>query len=146
MRGRTDDGDAGDDPALQLRRVADPHQLSQIRTAVVEWAERVGVGPEALIDLQLAVGEAAANAVEHAYRDLPRGDVEIELALRRGGTGVPSPVVAVRVTDHGSWRPAPVTKGYRGRGLAMIRELAQHVELSGTGAGTVACFEIPLTQ
>jgi anti-sigma regulatory factor (Ser/Thr protein kinase) len=98
-----------------------------------------------VIDLQLAVGEAVSNGVEHAYREdaaeLPT--VEVDLELRSRGA---LEVVAVTVIDHGRWRPVPGLPGYRGRGLALIERLSRQFQLSTSVHGTRVCFEIPLHQ
>jgi anti-sigma regulatory factor (Ser/Thr protein kinase) len=116
--------------------------MGRIRARLHRWAVEQAVPEDVLIDLQLAVGEAVANGVEHAYRDGEPGTVDVDLALtpRRNRQRV----LRVRVADHGRWRPAPSAKGYRGRGLAMIQQLAEHVVVSATATGTQVCFEIPV--
>ncbi|MDX6719668.1 MAG: serine/threonine-protein kinase RsbW [Solirubrobacteraceae bacterium] len=47
---------------------AHPLQVATIRRAVSHVARRCGAGPATLIRLELAVSEAATNAVLHAYR------------------------------------------------------------------------------
>lgn len=144
--GRPDDigGDlAATGSALHLRHRADPAELRRIRGRIDDWAQRHGVPEGVLIDVQLALGEAVANGVEHAYRGGEPGTVEVDVEIR-----VPrrsAPVVAVRVTDHGRWRPIPLVNGYRGRGLSVIEKLARHVKILRTRGGTQVCFEIPLT-
>jgi serine/threonine-protein kinase RsbW len=127
--------------ALDLRRPADPAELRHIRGRVEEWAQRNAVPEGVLIDLQLALGEAVANGVEHAYAGTHPGTVDVHVEIdddRR------EPVVAVRVTDHGRWRPVPQVRGYRGRGLTVIERLAHSVVVERTRVGTQVCFEIPL--
>nr|WP_239028624.1 ATP-binding protein [Pseudonocardia acidicola] len=130
--------------ALRLRHPADPRELSRMRAAIGEWAQSAGIPDEVLIDLQLAVGEAAANGIEHAYRGQAAGLIEVVLEIRGTGTAGAHPVVAARVADRGRWRPTPLRKGHRGRGLILIHELAEHVSVSVTGGGTDVCFEIAL--
>ncbi len=112
--------------------------LRSIRRGVDRWAAEWGVGGDALVDLQLALGEAVANGIEHAYRPGEPGLVDVELELRDRRA------VAVRVTDHGRWRPQAAHPGYRGRGLLMIERLARAVRVRPTSGGTEVCFEIPL--
>jgi anti-sigma regulatory factor (Ser/Thr protein kinase) len=66
-------------------------------------------------DLLLAAGEAASNAIEHA--DDPR-EPFFEVLATIGAAGV-----TIVVCDHGQWREA-VPGGHRGRGMAMMRVLA----------------------
>jgi serine/threonine-protein kinase RsbW len=124
---------------LRLCHRADATELCRIRRSVRRWAQLNALSEDSLIDLQLAVGEAVANGVEHAYRNTDPGTVDVELEIRDTDG-----VVAVRVVDHGHWRPVPAVSGYRGRGLALIKQLAERVAVSPTLGGTQVCFEIPL--
>jgi anti-anti-sigma factor len=94
---------------------------------------------DAVEDLQLALGEALANAVEHAYRDQPPGDCTYAVSwLPDGG-------VDVRVEDFGTWRPVPADPGFRGRGLRLIRELSEDAVLEPSpSGGTSVRFRIPV--
>lgn len=127
---------------LRLCHSAHPAELRWIRRYVAAWADQHALPEHVLIDLQLAVGEAVANAVEHAYRDTEPGTVDVGAEIRC--TPGRDLVVAVRVTDHGSWRPVPLVRGYRGRGLMVIERLARRVVVSGSRLGTEICFEIPV--
>ncbi|MCW0216644.1 MAG: ATP-binding protein [Pseudonocardia sp.] len=132
---------------LELRHTAAPRELARIRAHIAEWAAEVGLAADGLADLQLAVGEAVANGVEHAYRGRPVGPVEVSLALHTPDRAPGAPrgsVVSVRVRDHGVWHPAPVDPGGRGRGLTMIRALADDLDVSATGAGTKVTFDVPV--
>ena len=72
-----------------------------MRRAVEKWAAAVGLPDEVLDDLQYALGEAAANAVEHAYGSTGAGEFHYTLDHRPGPDGG----VAVEVRDSGRWRP-----------------------------------------
>lgn len=128
----------GRSAVLRLIRPAHAVELRSIRRAVEQWAERSGVHEDVLMDLQLALGEAVTNGIEHAYAGDEPGTVEIELRLRD------RIAIFVRVLDHGRWRPMPAMNGYRGRGLQMIERLAGQVTVLADGTGTEVCFEIPL--
>lgn len=130
--------------ALYLRRPANPAELRHIRGRVDDWAGQHALAEDVVIDLQLALGEAVANGVEHAYLATEPGTVEVDVEIRTTGARGGAPVVAVRVADHGSWRPVPTANGYRGRGLAVIERLARRVVVSRRRHGTEVCFEIPL--
>lgn len=127
---------------LRLCYPAEPAELHRIREDVRWWAEQNKVPDPVLVDLQLALGEAVANGVEHAYRNGDPGTVDVDLEIRVDESG--GDVVAVRVADHGHWRQVPLVSGYRGRGLIMINRLAEQVVVSATRFGTQVCFEIPL--
>ena len=42
----------------------------------------------------------------------------------------------MRVVDHGHWRPIPLRKDGRGRGLAIIDQLSRGLRISTSAAGT----------
>ena len=122
---------------LRLELAAEPKELAGLRRVVARWCAQAGVDEAALTDLQLALGEAATNAVEHAYPPGAGGIVRVDLDLTSDAT------VTVRVADEGKWRPPPADPGYRGRGLALIRELARDVDVAAGPAGTVVTFRMP---
>lgn len=126
---------------LRLSYLADPRELTVLRRRVASWAQQVGLDADVLVDLQLALGEAVANGVEHAYRDAEPGRVDVDLRLRPDGPGV----VLVCVRDRGRWRPPALRRGHRGRGLHMIRQLARRVRVLTDPGGTEVSFEIPLS-
>jgi anti-anti-sigma factor len=131
-------------PPLHERIPADPAWLSRARRAVTAWAAAAGLGEAPTEDLQLALGEALANAVEHAY---PGSPGECVWSVDRAPDGG----VDVCVEDFGLWRPPPEDRGHRGRGLELIRALAEDVEVGrpagragGEGGGTVVRFRVPV--
>jgi len=135
-------------PAAQRLRMRCPAALAELRVVrrrVQRWAGGHGLPEDVVIDLQIAVGEAVSNGIEHAYTgDGPRRDdavaVEVELELRPARDGR---VVAARVTDRGRWRPVPADPGYRGRGLALIQQLSRDMQVRRTVRGTEVTFAIP---
>ncbi|MBW0089476.1 SpoIIE family protein phosphatase [Pseudonocardia sp. KRD-184] len=136
----------GDDVAVVLcRRTAPPwsrriparaEELGPLRREVERWGSACGLHDDHLYDLQIALGEAVANGVEHAF---PEGPGEVAIALARRGDGS----VAVEVGDSGTWRPAPADPGHRGRGLAVIHALARDVEVVPGEGGTRVSFRVP---
>ena len=81
---------------LELHLPAEPDVLSTVRSALRRWLRSQGAGAEAIEALVLAAGEAAANAVEHAYGLRPQ---VFDVTARREGDDV---VIGVR--DRGRWR------------------------------------------
>ncbi|MGY1640237.1 SpoIIE family protein phosphatase [Geodermatophilus sp. SYSU D00703] len=117
---------------------ADPGRLSAVRRRVTAWTRAAGLPEETAEDLQLALGEALANAVEHAYTGGAEGRCSYRVARDPDGG------VQVEVRDTGVWRPPPEDRGYRGRGLELISALAADVEVRhGEGAGTTVRFRVP---
>ncbi|MGD9528040.1 ATP-binding protein [Pseudonocardia sp.] len=142
------------DGSLHLSRPAHPAQLGYIRARVQGWAQQHRVPEGVLIDLQLALGEAVANGVEHAYTGMTAGTVDVEVRLwrtpqgsRRPDDGVAGPdpppggTITVRVADHGRWQP-PTGSAHRGRGMLVIERLARNTEIIRGRNGTHVCFEI----
>jgi anti-anti-sigma factor len=124
-------------PPLTGRRPAVATQLAPIRRTVERWARAAALPLGQLDDLQFGMGEALANAVDHAYRD----DTTGELRYRVGRLGDGS--VAVEVSDSGLWRPVPEDPGHRGRGLQMIHAVGRDVDLRHDGTGTRIRFRVP---
>ncbi|AHH97978.1 SpoIIE family protein phosphatase [Kutzneria albida] len=119
---------------LRERLPAVPAVLASMRTAVRAWARSANLAADLLDDLQLVLGEAAANAVEHAYPGVPDGEFEYELRA------LPDGAVSGRVRDFGAWRPVPADKGSRGRGLELIGKLARDSSVCRGADGTEVTF------
>jgi PAS domain S-box-containing protein len=121
--------------AERFRRIvpAQPRQLATLRQALTDWLQERGIGETDRWDVVLAVGEASANAVEHAYRDGRVGEVDIDL-LHDGAD------LLVRVTDHGTWRPPGSHSDDRGRGTAIMRSLSRDFVRTTGARGTTVTF------
>jgi anti-sigma regulatory factor (Ser/Thr protein kinase) len=121
---------------LRLTLPALPEQLRPLRRAIAGWADRAQLSTELTGDLQLAVGEAAANAIEHAYP--PQTPGEFSCVIEYTGDAH----IRVEVRDHGTWRAPPANTGFRGRGLHFIRTIADDVVLQADPGGTTVIFTI----
>ena len=110
-------------PELTLRVPATEDSLPVVRQALRSLGETVKAQAEALEDAELALTEALANAVEHAYEG-GEGDVLVTFDPR-------DEEMVVTVRDHGSGMPAEVRRssGGRGFGLSMIEGIARRVEI-----------------
>lgn len=111
---------------LVLRLPADPKMLVHLRHGLRRWLAAHGASPRDIAALTLAVGEASANAIEHAYS--PRAAVFVVEARHEDGT------VTVSVRDTGTWRAR--RSGNRGRGLQLIESMVDEVDVRTTAAGT----------
>ena len=113
--------------ALDLVLPAAPDSLRQIRRAVGRWLSATDATQDEIADLQLAIGEACSNVVEHAYG--PRGGaVTVRMTLD-------PPDVLVTVHDSGSWRPP---RGHnRGRGTLVMQRCCDELRVEHGLAGTV---------
>jgi anti-sigma regulatory factor (Ser/Thr protein kinase) len=83
-----------------------------------------------LSEIALAANEACANAIEHAY---PPGPASFELRAQVVGDGDEAEVV-ITVRDSGRWRPPRGES--RGRGLTIVDEAMDDLEIKQTEAGT----------
>jgi anti-anti-sigma factor len=126
---------------------AHPRQLRVMRRAVEPWAAAVGLSDDVLDDLQYALGEAAANAVEHAYGS-GDGDGEFSYGLTYlpGGGEVDTGGIAVEVRDGGHWRPVVADSGYRGRGMQVMQAIGRDLRVRSGVTGTTVTFRIPVPR
>jgi anti-sigma regulatory factor (Ser/Thr protein kinase) len=118
--------DVADAPApLELRLPAVPPSVTEARSAAARFASGAGADPE---DVELAVAEAVANAVLHAFPGSQTGTVTLRGTL----TG---DALIVQVTDDGSgMRPNPEGGGL-GLGLALIGRLTEAFSVSEPETG-----------
>lgn len=124
------------DRGLDITTGATGREARRLRLQVEHWLQRVGAPPALVDDLGLAVYEALANAVEHAYRPEQPGTVQLSARTRHDQ-------VVIRVSDDGCWR-TPGETGNRGRGLALIRELVD-TQVEHGPSGTDVWLHVPLT-
>jgi PAS domain S-box-containing protein len=116
-------GDAGQ---LRMTLPAQPRQLRVLRTRLAGWMDRHGVSADVVFDVNLAVSEAAANAVSHAY-GLEDGEFDVD-ARFDGDT------LVCTVTDRGRWRDRP--RDGDGRGLLLMQALTDDLDIESTDEGT----------
>jgi anti-anti-sigma factor len=120
-----------DIPPFLLDVQALPEQLATVRKALGEWMTEANIGAQDAMDIQLAVGEALANSVEHAYRDREPGRAMITAVVRGGGK------LHVEVADNGSWQDTDVVaSAHRGRGLHLVRASMGDLQLERSPQGT----------
>jgi anti-sigma regulatory factor (Ser/Thr protein kinase) len=106
---------------------SDAASVGTARHAVAELAEGLGAPVD---DVKIAVSEAVANAVIHAYRDGGSGPIQVEARQERGR-------LLVRVTDEGmGMTPNPGNPGLR-VGIPLITKLCEDVRFHSSDEGTV---------
>ncbi|MEU0677350.1 ATP-binding protein [Streptomyces sp. NPDC006172] len=156
--------------SLHLRREAASVPLA--RRLLLGTMETAGVDPDVSYDLSVALSEACANAVEHggdtahgdcsqAYRVTAYLDGEkCRIEVADSGPGFtaerpvsplappsgPAPAPALAIASVPAPVPAPVQASVdaeQGRGLFLIRELADHVHIGNKPgrAGAVVSFD-----
>jgi anti-anti-sigma factor len=116
---------------LRLDLLAVPAALPGVRRRLGAWLAGLGMGERDRVGVMVAVGEACANAAEHAYRDTEPGPMRVHADVDVDG------VLTVRVRDEGSWRPPDRDPGDRGRGLLIMRQLVDRVVLKEEHGTTV---------
>ena len=119
-----------------LERVADAAAAAPMRRALSDFLDAVGIPESTRLDVIAAVGEALANAIEHAYRGKPAGEVRI-VAFVDGDDAL-----NVEVVDRGTF-VTPRRRPQRGFGLRIVRAVADSVELR-TAAGTTLSMRFHL--
>ena len=70
----------GSSARIQLSLPGTPESLPQIREAVVSCATRMGFNDEEIAKIEMAVGEACTNVIEHAYH-VPPLRLEIDVLI-----------------------------------------------------------------
>ncbi|BBZ11550.1 SpoIIE family protein phosphatase [Mycobacterium branderi] len=116
-------------PPLSIETDADAVELADIRHRLIAWAREAAVPEDLCADVVLAVNEACANSIEHAYRGHQPAKVRVE-AQCDGAQ------VRVQIFDSGSWKAVPADPGNRGRGLQLIRAVSDWLEMDCTPSGT----------
>jgi anti-sigma regulatory factor (Ser/Thr protein kinase) len=107
---------------------------SLVRQRTRAWLDALGWPADDGEDVVMAVNEAVANVVDHAYLGQPhRGEVRVYgWPASHPGTDR----VVITVADGGRWRPLPGDPGYRGRGLRMMHACMDSVLIQPAAAGT----------
>ncbi len=125
---------------VHLTLPAQPAQLRMLRCAMDEYLSPLPLAPDRRDEVVLAVGEAAANAVEHAYRDQQEpGVIEVTFWTE-------SDALWVEVRDHGRWREPPSEPGpqRRGLGIVLMRRLIDCVLIHHDHRGTNVLLRHPV--
>jgi serine/threonine-protein kinase RsbW len=136
------------EPVLRLVFPAHARYLVLARLSLTGLAPVAQLRPAELADLKLAVTEACANAIRHAYPDGAEGTVclriavdesEIEVEVADAGTGFEPTTVPPAEHDEGPDRGE--RNGERrvdrvgGMGLAIIRSVVDELEIGRRVSG-----------
>ena len=114
---------------LQLELPADASLLPRTRWALAGYIEELGAGPEVAGDVILALDEACANVVRHAFPNGTEGSYRLLAELDReellfevedDGVGFDPFEVATRELE---------PQATSGRGLRLIRQMMTSVEV-----------------
>ncbi|HEY4809998.1 MAG TPA: SpoIIE family protein phosphatase [Solirubrobacteraceae bacterium] len=121
---------------LEMTLPARPNVLGGLRNTLGRWLRVAGANENELFDVTLSASEAAANAIEHAY-----GAREATFMVRCERD---AHQVVVTVRDAGRWRTTRSHGG--GRGLEIMRSLADSVTVDSAEAGTVVTITKSLSH
>lgn len=117
----------GEDLVLTLP--ARPENVAVVRRAVGAFARTAGFDEDGVADVALALSEACANVVIHAYRR----DAEGTLLEVRASCSAEA--LAVVVSDHGGGMAPRTDSPGLGLGLPLMASLASTLELRETAGG-----------
>lgn len=118
-----------------------------VRASAREVGEAIGLTPERIEDLKLAVSEAVTNAIEHGNRSQPGKLVEVtfvcdtdklEVRIRDEGGGVDQLDFSPRVVEE-----VNLDSGmHRGFGMYLISELVDDIEVNSSTQGTTLTLRL----
>jgi serine/threonine-protein kinase RsbW len=114
--------------SVDVRLPCAPDTAAEARHLVVDLCERCGVREQLVPDVALAVSEAAANAMEHAYPRGVTGDVDL-------WASVDDDALTVVLRDYG---PGPSHDAGRcgGLGIGVMRAVSDSCEVEPARPGT----------
>ena len=121
-------------PEVSMRIQAKPENVAVVRRTLGGLADRMPINEDVLTNMQVAVSEACANVVVHAYEsDGQPGDIELEIKR------APEAVTVVVRDEGAGFRPTAVAREGSWRlGLPLIAALTDGFEVLGGrhGRGT----------
>jgi anti-sigma regulatory factor (Ser/Thr protein kinase) len=112
---------------LEVDLPAEPESVALVRQALERWLTKAGESEDDIFAIKLAVSEACANAIEHAYGPEPGHVFHFEGQRVQGG-------VLLEVSDSGRWRSPRGSQ--RGLGLSLIEQMVDSFEVRRTPTGT----------
>ncbi|HEY0396353.1 MAG TPA: ATP-binding protein [Candidatus Elarobacter sp.] len=108
------------------REIGDPGTPKALRHALLAFLNAIDIESPLRDDIIIAVGEAIANAVEHAYASKEPGTVELHASTDDDNT------LLVDVYDRGAFIDRELREG-RGLGLRIVRAIARAVSIDTEG-------------
>jgi serine phosphatase RsbU (regulator of sigma subunit)/anti-sigma regulatory factor (Ser/Thr protein kinase) len=121
---------------LEVEVPAEPAQLATARHLVRRWVEANQGTDDDCAAFAIAVSEACANSIEHAY-----GPKDAMIDLR---ASLVEGTATVSIHDHGRWREP--RGGNRGRGIQIMREFMDDVSIDSDERGTTVNLERRLKE
>ena len=123
---------------------AEPLALRGLRVRLRDWLQELGAAASDRTDLELAVWEAAVNAIVHGRP--PAGDATVKVRASLDDTGR----AVIQVIDRGRWRPPGSADPGRawpgGQGLSVIRQATDELDVAPGPAGTTVTMRRALSR
>jgi serine/threonine-protein kinase RsbW len=127
---------------LEIQAPGKSRAVRHIRALVADLARKVGFPAEEVDKIQMAVGEACDNVIEHAYApdkhwcSLGRPDICMEIRTEKGR-------LVIEIHDHGerfdfaNYQPADIEELIRemkpgGYGISIMRKFMDEVQYSSS--------------
>jgi anti-sigma regulatory factor (Ser/Thr protein kinase) len=115
--------------SFRLELGSEPGELAALRGLLRRWLRNADSGETEIAEILTAVGEAAANAIEHGGSIAGGPPFEVTGSLDGND-------VEIVIADSGGWREGRRSEG--GRGLMLMRALMDSVDVDpGTDGTTV---------
>jgi serine/threonine-protein kinase RsbW len=119
---------------------ATAHGVTEARHALAAWLVTLGWPPPASEDILLAVNEALANVVDHAYprpaAGQPTGQAQLYVFEVTDNDDDQARRVVAVVTDYGRWKTRALDQRYRAWGLATMTACMDSVRIDPSPGGT----------
>ncbi|MFJ9732058.1 SpoIIE family protein phosphatase [Streptomyces sp. NPDC101171] len=124
---------------LEISFPAESSQLAPVRQALRSWLAQCDLPPNTVQNVLVAAGEACANAIEHGHRHAPGEAVRLRAEALVDN-------LLLTVADSGRWKaPQPERNAHRGRGVALMRALMQHVSITPGPSGTTVDMQMRIS-
>ncbi|GLZ48417.1 hypothetical protein Acsp06_46020 [Actinomycetospora sp. NBRC 106375] len=118
---------------LRVRASADNGNVRHLRRRLTTWLTGDHLDEDVVDDLVMAASEALENCCDHAYLDREAG--VMTLCAR-----IVDDALVITIADDGVWQAPPADPGGRGRGLGMMRALADDVDVRAGPDGTLVAL------
>ncbi|BDB41803.1 MULTISPECIES: ATP-binding protein [Mycobacterium] len=120
---------------------ADAYTVAKFRQDLSDWLNlHLELDEDRAADILLATDEALSNCADHAYRVVGQvGSMTLRITYRPATTQL-----GIYISDHGRWiepsNTAPAPNAVRGRGILLMRALADKCTIDGRPDGTTVCL------
>jgi serine/threonine-protein kinase RsbW len=123
-------------PKIELQRPSEPASVTELRHKAAAFAAAQGAGEDLVADVNLAVSEAATNAVKYGEEAGRPASVGLLAEVANGW-------LEFSITDEGE-RFGKGSKDGLGLGLSIIARLCDDLKIVQEGAGTTVLMRFAL--